>query len=401
MVGRGVGGGSGIHRMRSMFGGSSMSDALLHASESGDGADDAMEGGLPERASAAANAEGGSASATAFGAASGALAVAAGTAGADVAPAPTKEETEEPEQPEDLSVVGLEWDSSAGVAEKAIFLIELPFSALRALSIPSSDRRWDWRHRILAAVSPIGCVLIVWLDFSPNWNLNPPSGQATPWNGFAQPISSATGGTPLVLIPLALAAVLAIAMFCATNDSAPPKWYMVFVLIGFVATIAWLDLIGNECVAVLEVLGQITGLAATPGGSAILGVTLLAWANSIGDFVADTAVARAGQPKMGVASVFGSPLLTACLGLGLASVIACASSGGRVKANMSDEIVISYIFLGISYVIVLLLARLVCALSAVSLTHTFSRACSPVGSTACAPPPIALSSSTGSSPRSS
>ena len=139
--------------------------------------------------------------------------------------------------------------------------------------------------------------------------------------------------------------------YCLTRDDKAPKWYIILVLIGFVATIAWLDLVGNECVAVLEVLGEITGIGATPSGSAILGITLLAWANSIGDFVADTAVARAGRPKMGVASVFGSPLLTACLGLGLASVIACASNANhRVKAHMSDEIVISYVFLFISYV---------------------------------------------------
>ena len=101
-----------------------------------------------------------------------------------------------------------------------------------------------------------------------------------------------------------------------------------------------------------QVLGVITGITSTPGGSAILGITLLAWANSIGDFVADTSVARAGRPKMGVASVFGSPLLTACLGLGLASVIATIGSPGhRVKAELSDEIIVSFIFLGISCVV--------------------------------------------------
>ena len=74
---------------------------------------------------------------------------------------------------------------------------------------------------------------------------------------------------------------------------------------------------------------------------------VLAWANSIGDFVADTAVARAGRPKMGVSSTFGSPLLTACLGLGFATVIASASTGS-VTSHINGEIRMSYIFLGIS-----------------------------------------------------
>ena len=49
--------------------------------------------------------------------------------------------------------------------------------------------------------------------------------------------------------------------------------------------------------------------------TAILGLTVLAIGNSVGDWVADTAVARAGQPGMGVASCFGSPLLNDVLGL--------------------------------------------------------------------------------------
>ena len=45
---------------------------------------------------------------------------------------------------------------------------------------------------------------------------------------------------------------------------------------------------------------------------------MLAVGNSVGDWVADTAVARAGKPAMGVSSCFGSPLLNDVLGLGIA-----------------------------------------------------------------------------------
>lgn len=54
---------------------------------------------------------------------------------------------------------------------------------------------------------------------------------------------------------------------------------------------------------------------------AILGLTVLAVGNSVGDWVADTAVARAGKPAMGVASCFGSPLLNDVLGLGIALTV--------------------------------------------------------------------------------
>ena len=39
--------------------------------------------------------------------------------------------------------------------------------------------------------------------------------------------------------------------------------------------------------------------------------------------MADTAVARAGKPAMGVASCFGSPLLNDVLGLGIALTVSC------------------------------------------------------------------------------
>ena len=55
--------------------------------------------------------------------------------------------------------------------------------------------------------------------------------------------------------------------------------------------------------------------------TAILGLTVLAIGNSVGDWVADTAVSRAGHPEMGVASCFGSPLLNDVIGLSVALIV--------------------------------------------------------------------------------
>eukprot|EP00971_Amphidinium_carterae_P327329 6458634-Amphidinium_carterae.1 len=45
----------------------------------------------------------------------------------------------------------------------------------------------------------------------------------------------------------------------------------------------------------------------------ILGATVLAWGNCVGDLVADTALVRKGKAKMAVAGVFGSPLMSEVL----------------------------------------------------------------------------------------
>ena len=145
------------------------------------------------------------------------------------------------------------------------------------------------------------------------------------------------------------AGIAGIVMFLTSNNHQLPRWNGVLVFLAFVATVAWLDLLGNECVAVLESIGTITGITETSVGHSILGVTVLAWANSIGDFIADTAVTRAGKPEMGVSAVFGSPMLTACLGIGISVLIGSSVNGkGYVVATLDDELLVSFIFLAIS-----------------------------------------------------
>lgn len=216
---------------------------------------------------------------------------------------------------------GLDWPGEEGsTMDKVLYVAEFPFSVLRWCSIANGNTVWDRRRRILASVAPVGAVCIFVLDFSTNW-----TGADTPYGGFAFPISD-TSQIPAVIVPLLIALSCGVFIYCKTDDENTPSFYMFFVFLAFIATIAWLDLIGNEVVALLQSLGTITGLTNTQQGTDILGITVLSWANSIGDFVADTAVAKAGSPRMGISSVFGSPLLTACLGLGLAVFISSLSS---------------------------------------------------------------------------
>ncbi|XP_019850925.1 PREDICTED: sodium/potassium/calcium exchanger 6, mitochondrial-like [Amphimedon queenslandica] len=53
----------------------------------------------------------------------------------------------------------------------------------------------------------------------------------------------------------------------------------------------------------------------------ILGVTLLAWGNSIQDSVTNLTMARRGFPRMAIGACFGGPLLNLLIGVGLASVV--------------------------------------------------------------------------------
>ena len=229
--------------------------------------------------------------------------------------------------------VGLDWDPDASFLDKFIFVAEYPFSWLRWLSIANFDGEWSAKRRYLSTIAPMGAVLICFTDNQQN---------------AAYTMTVGTSGFPYWLMLVGFAAPFSLLIFFCSNNDQLPRWHMLLVLLGFGATVAWLDLIANECVALLEAVGLMLGISTD-----ILAVTVLAWANSIGDMVADTAVCRAGKPQMGVASVFGSPLLTACLGIGSALTIAITNNGTPMKCTgvnspFTGQVKLGFVFIGIS-----------------------------------------------------
>merc|ERR1719326_710900 len=114
---------------------------------------------------------------------------------------------------------------------------------------------------------------------------------------------------------------------------------MLLLLVALVSTIGWFNLLANECVAVLETFGIKLGIS-----SSVLGITVLAWGNSVGDLVADTALVRQGKSRMAVAGVFGSPLLSDLLGLGV-SFTSYNLSNGPLHATLSMQNKVAAVFL--------------------------------------------------------
>eukprot|EP00164_Ancoracysta_twista_P007801 GFYU01011147.1.p1 GENE.GFYU01011147.1~~GFYU01011147.1.p1 ORF type:complete len:592 (+),score=30.65 GFYU01011147.1:38-1813(+) len=227
------------------------------------------------------------------------------------------------------SWVGLsfkEWESMSALS-KCQMIVEYPFTILRYLSIPCFNECWGKNERLLASVSVPFSVMTIFFD-----------GYGV---GGLQTTAGSTGVYTWVFLLLA-SAVVSVAIYLTTNDQTPPKYHLVLTLIGFATTVAWLDMIANECVAVLESLGIMFNIS-----TSILGLTVLAIGNSVGDFVADTAVARAGASRMAVASCFGSPLLNDIVGLGLSLTVTTASSGA-VETELNSQVKIAYMFLGLS-----------------------------------------------------
>lgn len=101
-------------------------------------------------------------------------------------------------------------------------------------------------------------------------------------------------------------------ILATTSPDREPKHRPIMCFLGFAVAIAWISTIANEVVGVLKALGVIIGMS-----DAILGLTIFAVGNSLGDLVADITVAKLGYPIMALSACFGGPMLNILLGIGI------------------------------------------------------------------------------------
>lgn len=99
-------------------------------------------------------------------------------------------------------------------------------------------------------------------------------------------------------------------------------------------------------VDLLSLAGVLSGLP-----TEFLGMTMLAWGNSMGDFYANPAIAKLGLNQTGMTACFAGPLLNTLVGFGISLII--SSTGGSITFNMYDQILvaISGVFLFISILV--------------------------------------------------
>ncbi|KAH8910764.1 hypothetical protein BR93DRAFT_907520 [Coniochaeta sp. PMI_546] len=116
----------------------------------------------------------------------------------------------------------------------------------------------------------------------------------------------------LVLYALLGSVVMLAILLLTTSPYKKPKYHSLLCFLGFIISIAWISTVAGEVVGVLKALGVILGIS-----EAILGLTVFAVGNSLGDLVADVTVARLGYPVMALAACFGGPMLNILLGVGI------------------------------------------------------------------------------------
>mmetsp|Transcript_4188 Transcript_4188/g.4125 ORF Transcript_4188/g.4125 Transcript_4188/m.4125 type:complete len:710 (+) Transcript_4188:6098-8227(+) len=75
--------------------------------------------------------------------------------------------------------------------------------------------------------------------------------------------------------------------------------------IGFAISISWISLFATEIISILRTVSIIYDLS-----DDILGITVFALGNSIGDFISNFTIAKMGMPLMAFGACFGGPLLS-------------------------------------------------------------------------------------------
>jgi sodium/potassium/calcium exchanger 6 len=152
------------------------------------------------------------------------------------------------------------------------------------------------------------------------------------------------GVFPIVVVCFLAGAILSLILFIILwrYSDGPPKLLVPFlVIIAFVMCTIWLYIVANEVQNMLQALGEALGI-----GDGILAVTVVAWGNSIGDFVANVAVARRGYGSMGVGACYGGPLLNQLVGLGIAFTFNPTQLQSFCYPISSDPVIaFSFIFL--------------------------------------------------------
>lgn len=110
---------------------------------------------------------------------------------------------------------------------------------------------------------------------------------------------------PVWLVVLAISMALVIAIFVTTRNDCPPKWHVAFAAGSFAGSILVIYNVAKEVVSVMTAVGIISDMS-----DSMVGLSILAWGNSIGDAFSNIALARQGYQQMAFAACFGGPMFS-------------------------------------------------------------------------------------------
>ena len=151
----------------------------------------------------------------------------------------------------------------------------------------------------------------------------------------------------MIIVLIVLGAFGSFAVYLMTHHHRPPKSKMfnaLWLLLAFFMCVCWIYALAKELVTCLADIGDVYNIS-----PAYLGLTVLAWGNSVGDLFSNTSVAKQGLGEMAIAGCYGGPVFNILIGLGLSISVACIKSyPSKFDVVFDLSSIVSLVFLFIS-----------------------------------------------------
>ncbi|PKU76435.1 cation/calcium exchanger 1-like [Dendrobium catenatum] len=217
-----------------------------------------------------------------------------------------------------------------------LFLVELPLFLPRRLTIPIvTDERWSKPFAVASVtLSPI---LL-----------------ATLWNSQTGCISSEQSIT-IFLFAALFGMILGFAAMEGTERSHPPKLLLPWLAGGFLMSVVWSYMVAGELVSLLVSFGHIIGVSPS-----VLGVTVLAWGNSLGDLIANVTMAINGGEdgaQIAISGCYAGPIFNILVGLGMSLVLSSWASYPEafvIPEDPSQFVIIGFLIGGLLWALAIL-----------------------------------------------
>ncbi|XP_057437771.1 cation/calcium exchanger 2-like [Lotus japonicus] len=190
----------------------------------------------------------------------------------------------------------------SSICRRLLFVLEMPLYLPRRLTIPVvCEERWSKPYAVSSAILAPLLLSSLWI----------PDKETSFFNSNSSLIVCGIG--------LLVGIILGVTAFFTTEVSNPPRKYLFPWLVGgFVMSVAWSYISAQELVGLLVSLGHICGISPS-----ILGLTVLAWGNSLGDLVTNLTMALKGGPEgaqIAISGCYAGPIFNIVVGLGLSLV---------------------------------------------------------------------------------
>lgn len=188
-----------------------------------------------------------------------------------------------------------------------LYLLSLPLSLPRRLTIPVvSEENWSKPFAVISVtLAPISLAAL--------------------FNTQSEKVGS-TSKSVTYMTAAFIGLVFGNLAYLTTKKCDPPsnnKSLFPWLVGGFLMSVAWTYITAEELVCLLESYGNILGISPS-----VLGLTILAWGNSLGDLIANVAMAVNGGSdgaQIAITGCYAGPMFNTLVGIGFSLVLSAWS----------------------------------------------------------------------------